>query len=178
MKPDAAPTLKICLLGEYGVGKSSLANRWVFDQFSEVYASTIGVRTLACTAVWQGGRRQRCVVWDVVGEPSLSALTRRYMVGADISLFVADGLRSRTLKTALALAAEAGTAFPTDMKRALVLTKLDQRSLWQITQTDIDDAGNQGMPLALTSSRDALGFDSLVEIMGFSIEAADEARRV
>ena len=53
MKPDATPTLKICLLGEYGVGKSSLANRWVFDQFSEVYTSTIGVRTLACTAVWQ-----------------------------------------------------------------------------------------------------------------------------
>ena len=80
MKPDATPTLKICLLGEYGVGKSSLANRWVFDQFSEVYTSTIGVRTLACTAVWQDRRRQRCVVWDVVGEPSLSELTRRYLV--------------------------------------------------------------------------------------------------
>ena len=177
MKPDPAPALKICLLGEYGVGKSSLANRWVFDQFSEVYKSTIGVRTLASTAVWRDGRRQRCVVWDVVGEPALSELTRRYMVGADISLFVADGLRSRTLNTALALAAEAGKAFPTGMKRALVLTKLDQRSLWQITQSDIDHAGNQGMPLALTSSRDASGFDSLVDILGFSIEAADEARQ-
>lgn len=179
MKSNPASTLKICLLGEYGVGKSSLAERWVFDRFSEVYKSTIGVRTLACTAVWRNDqRRQRCVVWDVVGEPALSELTRRYIVGADFALFVADGLRPRTLTAALTLASQAGAAFPTGMKRALVLSKLDLRNDWQINQADIDHAGNQGMPLALTSSRDVLGFDSLAEIMGFSIQGADQAHRV
>ena len=111
MNSDSASALKICLLGEYGVGKSSLAERWVFDRFSALYKSTIGVRTLACTAVWRSDqRRQRCVVWDVVGEPVLSELTRRYMVGADIALFVADGLRPRTLTAALTLAAQSGAA--------------------------------------------------------------------
>lgn len=170
MKPDPNPTLKICLLGEYGVGKSSLANRWVFDQFGEVYRSTIGVRTLACTAVWQDGRRQRCVVWDVAGEPRLSDMTRRYMVGAHITLFLADGLRSRTLNSAIDMATEAGTLFADTMKRVLVLTKLDQRSDWQVNQSEIDDLRFHGLPNALTSSRDALGFDSLSDVLGFSIE--------
>ena len=175
MKPDPAPTLKVCLLGEYGVGKSSLANRWVFDQFSEVYRSTIGVRTLACTAVWQDGRRQRCVVWDVVGEPKLSDMTRRYMVGAHIALFLADGLRTRTLNSAIDMANDAGALFADAMKRVLVLTKLDQRSDWQVNQSEIDELRLHSLPIALTSSRDALGFDSLSDVLGFSIEPAQAA---
>jgi small GTP-binding protein len=172
MNPDSTTVLKICLLGEFGVGKSSLANRLVLDEFSEVYRSTIGVRTLACTAVWRNGTRQRCVVWDVVGEPTLSDLTRRYLVGAQVVLFLADGLRKRTLKAALAMAEEAGALHPADMRRVLVLTKLDQRAEWQISQEDIDEAAGHGISIALTSSRDSVGFDALAEVLGFTIEAA------
>lgn len=176
MNPDSTAVLKICLLGEFGVGKSSLANRLVLDDFSEVYRSTIGVRTLACTAVWRNGTRQRCVVWDVVGEPTLSDLTRRYLVGAQVVLFLADGLRKRTLKAALTMADEAGVLYPTTMRRVLVLTKLDQRADWQVSLEDIDAAAGHGIAMALTSSRDALGFDALSEVLGFTIEAADGAQ--
>ena len=170
MNPPASAVLKICLLGEYGVGKTSLANRWVQDQFSDIYRSTLGVRTLACTAVWQSGFRQRCVVWDVMGEPKLSELTRRYLTGAHIGLFLVDGLRRHTLLSALDMAAEANTLFSGAMRQVLVLTKVDQRSDWQIQPDEIAASTAPALPVVLTSSRDSVGFDALATVLGFSIE--------
>ena len=40
---EKSTTLKIVLLGDYGVGKTSLLNRFVFQQFVESGSSTIGV---------------------------------------------------------------------------------------------------------------------------------------
>nr|MDJ0593137.1 GTP-binding protein [Pleurocapsa sp. MO_226.B13] len=37
-------TKKICLLGDFNVGKTSLIRRFVEDKFSDQYLSTVGVK--------------------------------------------------------------------------------------------------------------------------------------
>ena len=42
---------KICLLGDFAVGKSSLMRRFVYDRFDDKYLSTIGVKVSRKTIV-------------------------------------------------------------------------------------------------------------------------------
>ena len=41
---EAAYKLKIVLLGDFAVGKTSLIRRFVFDEFRDTYLTTIGVK--------------------------------------------------------------------------------------------------------------------------------------
>jgi GTPase SAR1 family protein len=40
----ATKTRKMCMIGDYGVGKTSLIRRFVEKQFSDQYLSTVGVK--------------------------------------------------------------------------------------------------------------------------------------
>ncbi len=91
----SAKTYKIVVLGDFGVGKTSLIRRYVLDEFSEVYRATIGVHlykhtdALAATAL-----PVNLVVWDIEGAPLPSEQTRRYIVGASGALIVGDATRA------------------------------------------------------------------------------------
>lgn len=94
---------KICLLGEFGVGKTSLVNRFVRQQFSEKYLTTIGVKIDTKEILLEGIGPVKLIVWDIAGSDSLDELYRRYLRGAHGYLLVADGTRSHTLDDALNL---------------------------------------------------------------------------
>ncbi len=60
--------LKICLVGERGVGKTSLIKRFVENSFDETYVRTIGTMVSKRDAdVPDVDRRIRFLVWDVMG---------------------------------------------------------------------------------------------------------------
>lgn len=86
-------TYKIVVLGDFGVGKTSLIRRYVLDEFSEAYRATIGVHLYkhadTLTAV---GEEQpvSLVVWDIEGAPLPGEQTRRYIVGASGAVIVGD----------------------------------------------------------------------------------------
>ncbi len=87
---------KIMLLGDIGVGKTSLANRFVFDRFDADYKTTIGVNILTHDLVapaGQGGAPMRLVLWDTDGDFGQTLFATTYILGAAGAVVVADATR-------------------------------------------------------------------------------------
>ena len=68
---------KVMLLGDIGVGKSSLARRLVFDRFESDYKSTIGVDVLSCDVLTALGPL-RLILWDTDGDFGMSIFETVY----------------------------------------------------------------------------------------------------
>jgi len=83
---------KICMVGDFSVGKTSLTQKFVNNVFSEKYLSTIGVKidTAFVDDI-------KLIVWDVAGRDSLSPINASYLVGANGIVLVCDGTRSHTI---------------------------------------------------------------------------------
>ncbi len=94
---------KICLLGDFGVGKTSLVRRFIRQQFSEEYHSTIGVKVDTKEVLLEDVGPVKLVVWDIAGSETLDNLYQRYLKGSAGYVLVADGTRAHTLDGALRL---------------------------------------------------------------------------
>lgn len=93
-------TQKICLLGDFNVGKTSLVRRFIEDKFSDRYLSTVGVKvsrkSLNVTTDRQS-HQLNLLIWDLEGNTKFKSITPNYLKGASGSIIVADLSRSDTL---------------------------------------------------------------------------------
>ncbi len=78
---------KIVVLGDSGVGKTSIVQRYVNDRFSDNYRPTTGAQPLKKT-LEHGGDTVKLVIWDVAGH--LLNLHPAYSSDADGVLLVCD----------------------------------------------------------------------------------------
>lgn len=91
---------KIMLLGDIGVGKTSLARRFVFDKFEGDYKTTIGVDVLTHDVVLGPeceNETLRFVLWDTDGDFGAKIFETVYLAGASGAIVVADASRPGTL---------------------------------------------------------------------------------
>lgn len=141
---------KICLLGEFGVGKTSLVARYVRSTFSERYLTTVGVKIDSKLVDCRHGSR-KLVIWDIEGSNELSARTRTYLQGASGLLLVADGTRAATLDAALRLREQAIGGVGSGLPAVLVVNKVDLLAQWEI---DIDRLAEirESLPVMLASA--------------------------
>ncbi|MEZ5840988.1 MAG: Rab family GTPase [Hyphomicrobiales bacterium] len=118
---------KIMILGDIGVGKTSIANRFVFDRFDADYKATIGVDiyTHDCTYDWEGKQETiRFVLWDTDGDFGLSIFSTIYLKGAAGALIVADVTRPNSMAKMAELVAQFAEAKP-GRPTAAILNKID-----------------------------------------------------
>ena len=94
---------KICLVGERGVGKSSLIRRYVLDQFDDKYIRTLGAKVEKKTMRVDVPERHAQVdihmaIWDIIGHVGFRQLLGdSFFNGAQGILAVADLTRGNTL---------------------------------------------------------------------------------
>jgi len=94
---------KICLVGERGVGKSSLIRRYVLDQFDDKYVRTLGAKVEKKTMRIDAPERHAKVdiymaIWDIIGHVGFRQLLGdSFFNGAQGILAVADLTRRETL---------------------------------------------------------------------------------
>ncbi len=86
---------KILLVGDFGVGKSSLVERYVNDRFSEEYKSTIGV-VIQKKTVEVDGQSINLLIWDVAGSREIAEVPASYYLGSSGILYVFDISRPET----------------------------------------------------------------------------------
>lgn len=72
---------KIILLGDIGVGKTSLIRRFVLQEFSDTYLSTIGVRVDKKTVSLES-EIVHLLIWDLAGEIMSNKAYASYLQGA------------------------------------------------------------------------------------------------
>lgn len=87
--PNPATSVKLVLLGEAAVGKSSLVLRFVSDDFQENKEPTIGAAFLTqkCTI---GDRTIKYEIWDTAGQERFASLAPMYYRNAQAALVVYD----------------------------------------------------------------------------------------
>jgi len=93
---------KICMLGAFAVGKTSLVRRFVESIFSDTYHTTVGVKIDRKT-VPTNATEVNLVLWDLYGDDDFQKIRWSYFQGASGYLLVADGTRRSTLEKALLL---------------------------------------------------------------------------
>ncbi len=89
---------KICLLGDFAVGKTSLVRRFVEGRFDDRYLSTIGVKVSRRT-IDRSNHTLNLLIWDLVGGNELSQRETGYLAGSAGALIVCDLTRPKTLET-------------------------------------------------------------------------------
>lgn len=90
---------KICLLGPYGVGKTSLVRRYVYNKFEEKYLSTIGVEISKKKIILDDFNdiEIELLIWDIANIDKFDAVIKTYLKGADGAIFVLDLTRITTI---------------------------------------------------------------------------------
>jgi small GTP-binding protein len=121
---------KVCMLGSFSVGKSSLVRRFIESIFSEEYHTSIGVK-VDKKVVKAEGRDVTLMLWDIHGEDVFQKVQMSYLRGMSGYLLVADGTRRQTLEEALALATRV-TEMMGKTPAVLVLNKCDLTAQWEL----------------------------------------------
>jgi small GTP-binding protein len=122
---------KICILGMFGVGKTSLVDRVAYDRFSADYKTTIGVRPVPATVASGSPHEQKVILWDIAGESEISRLTRTYLLGAHGFVVVMDGLRADSVQAAQRIVRSCEEEYP-HAPRLILANKIDLSAMWEI----------------------------------------------
>ncbi|WP_445627169.1 Rab family GTPase [Nostoc sp. DSM 114167] len=93
---------KICLFGDFGVGKTSLIRQFVECQFSDEYLSTVGVkisRKLVSVSEKDLHYEQtlQLIIWDIEGSNKFKAVAKNYFQGSKGAVIVGDVTQAETL---------------------------------------------------------------------------------
>jgi len=118
---------KVMLLGDIGVGKSSLARRFVFDRFDGDYKTTIGVDVFTHDVALgpeADNATLRFVLWDTDGDFGMRIFETVYLAGASAAIVVADATRPATLVKMAGLFSKFEERFPGRPVSAIV-NKID-----------------------------------------------------
>lgn len=91
------------MIGDFGVGKTSLIRRFVDRQFSDEYLSTVGVKISSKIITLENIKQQEVVtaqllIWDLEWHAKFKGIAPTYLQGASGVLIVADVSRSETVE--------------------------------------------------------------------------------
>lgn len=91
------------MIGDFGVGKTSLIRRFVDRQFSDEYLSTVGVKISSKIITLENIKQQanltaKLLIWDLEGHTKFKGIAPTYLQGASGVLIVADVSRTETVE--------------------------------------------------------------------------------
>ncbi|XDV18602.1 hypothetical protein PO909_024260 [Leuciscus waleckii] len=93
--------LKVLVIGDLGVGKTSIIKRYVHQIFSQHYRATIGVDFALKVLNWDHRTVIRLQLWDIAGQERYGNMTRVYYREAVGALVVFDMTRASTFQAVL-----------------------------------------------------------------------------
>jgi Ras-related protein Rab-1A/Rab family protein len=99
MAEDDLMKVKVCFIGDAGVGKTSLIKRYVLDVFDDRYIATIGTKVTKKIVDVDGQVKVMMLVWDIMGQKGFRELLREaYFFGAHGAIAVCDLTNKETLE--------------------------------------------------------------------------------
>lgn len=144
---------KLCLLGPPGVGKSSLAQRLLYDRFP-AGEERPGVTLTAHRLPSDQGESPTLMVWDVAGNSALDTLGQAFLSGVDAVAAVADARSATSIALALTLIAQARRLHP-GVTAAVLLNKCDLPTARAVPAVMLPD-----VPMFEVSARDGRGVNA------------------
>lgn len=160
---------KVCLLGEFAVGKTSLIRRFVYNRFDDKYISTIGVKVSRKSMVLPQNDTLidlTMMLWDLAGSEEFSQVRASYLRGSAGAVLVCDLTRADTLTKLNNYIVDLHKVSP-DAKLIIAANKVDLISEHQLTVSQVREAANQhGAPFYLTSAKEGDEVETLFRDLG------------
>lgn len=154
---------KICMLGTFAVGKTSLVRRFVESIYSNKYHTTVGVK-VDKKIVKVDSKEIALLLWDIEGTESEHDFRKSYLRGAAGYLLVVDGTRRDTLYKALALQLRAEeTIGPVPF--LMLMNKSDLADLWQIDKREKEALEQRNWTVIDTSAKTGHGVEEAFLVM-------------
>lgn len=160
---------KVCLLGDFGVGKTSLVRRFVEGRFDDKYLHTIGLK-ISRKSLARPRHRLNLIIWDLAGGNEFRRLHPNYLNGAAGALIVCDLTRPETLSSFehyITLMQEANkysaivfVANKADLPLAVTEGELQSVCAWW------------GMPYLLTSAKTGMNVEEAFVRLAEAMEAS------
>lgn len=156
---------KVCLLGDFGVGKTSLVQRFVYSIFEEKYLSTIGVTISQKEVVSESDSIVRLILWDLSGSDKFDGNRVSYLSGASGAFLVCDLSREDTYESLISHLERLREVCP-DAQVVIIGNKSD---LFDSVHTSklkfIELAQKTGLPYFLTSAKTGKNVDSAFQML-------------
>ncbi len=148
---------KICMIGSFAVGKTSLVRRYVESIYSDKYITTVGVK-IDKKLVKVADKELMLMLWDIEGAQAEHDLRTSYLRGTSGYLLVADGTRQDTLYQALALQARVEDVVG-PVPFLLLLNKADLTEEWVVSNREMDALDLKKWVVIRTSANNGLGVE-------------------
>ena len=161
---------KICMVGMFATGKTSLVQRLVYSIFSSKYHSTVGVKVDRKSVVI-GETTVTLLLWDLEGRSPTQDIPVSYLTGAHGVLLVVDGTRKETFDELFdlhAMVVNAAGPIPS----IVALNKMDLTSEWTLGRREEERLARHGLHGIRTSAKTGEGVEDAFQWLAQSSLAA------
>ena len=148
---------KVCMVGGFAVGKTSLVRRYVQSIFSDAYLTTVGVK-IEKKVVSVGAEPVTLILWDIAGEDDVTSIRTSYLRGAAGYFLVVDVTRAETLDVARSIQARV-TAAIGSVPLLFLLNKADLQENWEVPAQSLEELENAGFVVLRTSAKTGEGVE-------------------
>jgi len=143
---------KVCIIGDFGVGKTSLVSRFVKNAFSDKYLTTVGVKMDTKLIEINPELKAKLILWDIAGDSSLNPKTKSYLRGTAGLIFVVDGTRINTLKSMFQLKEEIEKLLGV-IPFVILANKHDLMNEWDIPENVFEEIKARGWQIFYSSAK-------------------------
>jgi Ras-related protein Rab-1A len=117
-------TIKTLIIGDSGVGKSSIMNQFIEQKFLDSYYCTVGV-DYKTTWVDISKKSVKFLIWDTAGQERFKSITKIYYRGAQIIIYVFDITNRESFENISNWINQTDTTAPDTCLKVLVGNKCD-----------------------------------------------------
>uniref|UniRef100_A0A8C0QN06 VAMP associated protein A n=1 Tax=Canis lupus familiaris TaxID=9615 RepID=A0A8C0QN06_CANLF len=155
--------LKVCLLGDTGVGKSSIVCRFVQDHFDHNISPTIGASFMTKT-VPCGNELHKFLIWDTAGQERFHSLAPMYYRGSAAAVIVYDITKQDSFHTLKKWVKELKEHGPENIVMAIAGNKCDLSDIREVPLKDAKEyAESIGAVVVETSAKNAINIEELFQ---------------
>jgi len=167
--------VKVVLLGDTGVGKSSLVLRFVTNNFKPYSESTIGASFMS-KMMMVNNVPMKFQIWDTAGQEKYHSLAPMYYRGAGAAIIVYDITRESSFKTLKEWINELRTQGPEDIVIAIAGNKKDLAAQREVAESDARQYADEiGALFFETSAKDDIAVHEIFIQLSKNLAGKDVA---
>ena len=154
-------SIKLVLLGESSVGKTSIVSRFVNQQFTDLQDSTIGAAYFSKLSMIKG-ENYRLEIWDTAGQERYHSLAPMYYRGAKGAIVVFDITSAHSFEKAKSWISELKLTANMNVQITLVGNKTDLQHRRQVlSDTAKNYAEQEELTYIETSAKNNINIDDI-----------------
>lgn len=155
---------KVCMVGSFATGKTSLVARFVKSIYSEIYKTTVGVK-IDKKIIKINQQELTLMLWDLNGEDEFQKVHLSYLRGSSGYFLVVDCTRIETLYKAFSLQKKVEASIGA-VPFILIINKADLMDEWNFDETTMESLYAKNWTIITGSAKTGLGVEEAFITLG------------